>query len=572
MINSMVKTVLKNITISDILEAINKRYGNAPALRIRKEDGSLKETSFVKLGRRVITVSSALIKLGIEKGDRVAILSENRPEWAMAFFGILSSAAVTVPIDTKLTEGEIRFILKASGSKCVFVSEKYLPLIDNLRTQLPNLKHVIVFERVLRKDVIILKRLIHHSGKERNRPIYPEDTAFIVYTSGTTGIAKGVEITCKNLLFQVLSFSEVLDCRKGDELLSILPLNHMLEITGGLIAPLYVGACVTYSESLKPNTFTALMKETHTTVMISVPLVLKMIHEGIMKKVRQLSPVRRKLFETFLPLSKFLLKFNIRIGRILFKSVHVEFGGRMRGFISGGAPLERDVETGLNALGFRILQGYGLTETAPVISVNTFKETRFGSVGKPLPGVEVKILKKKPSDTEGEIITKGPHVMKGYFRDPTKAAEVIKDGWFYTGDLGRFDKEGFLYITGRIKNMIVLGAGKKVFPEEVEMVIGRSPYIKEICVLARIALRGIRKGYEEVYAAIVPDMELLGAEAAGDRKKIERKISSEITLLSTKLAAYKRIAGFALLFDELPKTVTKKIKRKAVSELIDTSV
>jgi long-chain acyl-CoA synthetase len=284
-----------------------------------------------------------------------------------------------------------------------------------------------------------------------------------------------------------------------------------------------------------------------------------------MKKVLKLSPSGQKVFRGLLSVSTFLLRFDIRLGRIFFRPLHKEFGGRLHTFISGGAPLDTNIEIDMNALGFRILQGYGLTETAPVISVNTFKDNRFGSVGKPMPGVEVKILKEKNTDTEGEILTRGPHVMKGYFRNPEKTAEAIRSGWLHTGDLGYLDKDGFLYISGRIKNMIILGGGKKVFPEEIEGVIGQSPYIKEICVIARTAERGIRKGHEEVYAVIVPNFEFFAQKNISAKEDIEGVISSEIACLSKNLAAYKRIKDFRLSVEELPKTVTKKIIRNAVS-------
>jgi len=570
MIDSMVKNVLQGGTIRDILEAITKKYGNKTALRIKNEDGSFREISFIKLGRRVVSISSVLINLDVKRGDRVAILSENRPEWAAAYFGIISSAAVILPIDVKLSDPEIQFILSDSQAKCIFVSEKYLPTIDRLRNVLPDLKNIILLDKSPRHDIIQLNKLRPHRGKERDRYIYPEDTAIIVYTSGTTGVAKGVEISYKNLLFQVREFSQIIRCTTKERLLSLLPLNHMLEITGGLIAPLYAGSCVTYCDTLKTNLLLPLMKEVGTTAIICVPLVLKLIHTNIMKKVAKLSPARQKAFAAMLALSKSLLKLNIRAGRSLFSPIHKEFGGKLRIFISGGAPLDKDIEIDLSAMGFRVLQGYGLTETGPVISVNTFTSNRPGSVGKPLPGVEVKILKEKNGDTEGEILTRGPHVMKGYFRNPEKTAEVIMGGWFYTGDLGYLDKDGFLYITGRKKNMIVLGGGKKVFPEEVEDVIGRSPYIQEICVFARKADRGMRKGHEEVYAIIVPNMELFGQNNITEKEKISEKIASEISLLSKSLSAHKRIMNFNLYYDDLPKTVTKKILRNAVARIADS--
>lgn len=572
MIDSMVKTLLKNITIKDILETINKKYGNKTALRIKNEDGSFREISYTKLGRRVVSISSVLINLGIKKGDRVAIFSENRPEWAAAYFGIITCGCVILPLDVKLTDAEIRFILNDSQAKCIFTSNGYITTIDRLRGSLPHLKNIILFDKSPRADIIQLNKLRPHRGKERDRPIYPEDTAIIVYTSGTMGLAKGVELSYKNLLFQVLEFSEIIRATPKERLLSVLPLNHMLEITGGLIAPLYAGSCVTYCDTLKTATLLPLMRETGTTAIIAVPLVVKLIHSGIMKKVAKLSPLRRKTFKALLSASIFLLKFRIRAGRLFFHSIHKEFGGRLHTFISGGAPLDTDIEIDMNALGFRILQGYGLTETAPVISVNTFRNNRFGSVGKPMPGVEVMISREKKTDAEGEILTRGPHVMKGYFRNPEKTAEAIKRGWFHTGDLGYLDKDGFLYISGRIKNMIILGGGKKVFPEEVEGIMSHSPYIKEICVLAKTADRGLRKGHEEVYAVIVPNLELFEHEKAASRDEIIGKLSSEIARLSKNLAPYKRIMSFDICYEELPKTVTKKIRRDAVSNLPASSL
>jgi len=562
---------LKVITITDILETINKQYGEIPALRIKTKDGTFRTLSYVELGRRSVDLSSALIKLGVIKNDRVAILSESRPEWSIALFGIVSCAGITVPIDVKLSEKEMQFILSDSQAKCAIVSNKFLGVIDNIKSSLPDLKHIILFDYSDRKDVILLEDLKMKEGEQKYYPINPQDTAIIVYTSGTTGVAKGVELTYDNLMFQVRSLSDIIHYTSKDQFLSILPLNHMLEITGGLISPLYAGSCITYAESIKTTTLISLMKETHTTNMICVPLVLKMLHDGIIKKIENLTQYKQKLFYFLLSISKFLLRLNIRIGRLVFASIHKEFGGRLRGFVSGGAPLNIDIEVDMNALGFRILQGYGLTETAPVIAVNTFKDNRFGSVGKPLPGVEVRILKENEAAKDGEILTRGPHLMKGYYCNPEKTAEVIKDGWLHTGDIGYLDKDGFLFISGRARNLIVLGAGKKVFPEEVEEVLNKSPYIKEICVLGQIATKGVRKGCEEVWAVIVPNLELFEESEKKDKNLIKNRISSEINRLSVNLAEYKRVVDFDIWFDELPKTATRKIKRKVVADIIVNS-
>lgn len=566
--DGMAKTVLENVTIHDVLEVINVKYGDVTALQIKEKDGSFRKISYVELGRRAVDVSSTLINLGIEKDDKVAILSESRPEWVIACFGIISCGAIIVPIDIKLTEKEVQFILTDSQAKCVFVSEKHLGIIDALKTVLPDMKNIITFDDSKRGDVISIKGLKMKEGERKYKPIHPEDTALIVYTSGTTGVAKGVELSYGNLLFQAIGISEIAQYSKDDQFISILALNHMLEIAGGLIAPLYAGACITYCDTIKTTALAAIMKETHTTKMICVPLVLKMINDDIMNHVEKLPPVKKKAFMGLLAFSKLLLKLNIRSGRALFPAVHKEFGGSLRVFLSGGAPLDPEVEINLNAFGFVVLQGYGLTETAPVISVNSYKHNRIGTVGMPLKGSEVKILKENESAKEGEILTRGPHVMKGYYKNPEKTAEVIKDGWLYTGDIGYLDREGFLHISGRSRNLIVLVTGKKIFPEEVEGVIGKSSYIKEICVLGKTVTEGERKGGEEVYAIIVPNLDRFSQDEKASVDKIKERISSEIKRLSENLADYKRIKDFEIWNEELPKTATRKIKRKVLADIV----
>lgn len=561
----------ENLTIQEILESINKRWFSKTALQIKTKDG-FRSVSYVPLGERTVDISSTLIKLGLHKGDRAAILSESRPEWGMAFFGIISCGGIVVPMDVKLSEKEIEFILNDSGAKFIFISEKHLPAIDNLKPKLPALEKVFLLDDADRSDLIKIKDLRIRKGDKKYLPIGSEDTALIVYTSGTTGVAKGVEISYKNLMFQATALNALIKYTEADNFLSMLPLNHMLEITGGFLSPLYVGATITYCDSIKPANIMALMNQTRTTAMITVPLVLKIFHDGIMKKAQALPFLQRRTFLLFLHLCRFLLRFRIRTGRFFFKKIHDQFGGRLRCFVSGGAPLDPVVEMDFSAMGFTILQGYGLTETSPVITVNTFEELKYGSVGKPLPGVELRLMREDGSlGTEGEVVTRGDHVMKGYYKNPEKTAEVIRDGWLHSGDLGRLDKDGFLYITGRIKNMIVLGGGKKVFPEEIEEVMSASPYIKEICVLGKKAEAGLKAGTEEAFAVIVPNLDRLEEAEKKNKELIRQKILSEITRLSQNLAEYKKISGFTLYFDELPKTSTRKIKRNIVRELIENT-
>lgn len=559
---------LKNVTILDLLYAITKRYEEVPAL---KSDDFL--VTYNKLRERAVDVSASLIRLGIKPGERVAIFSESRPEWAISYFGIVSAAATTVPMDIKLSETEVVFILNDSQSKCVFTSKHYVELIEKRRQDLPHLQFIFCFDSLpagAPQQVFGFADLRCTETDTRNRPeqVKPEDTALIVYTSGTTGVAKGVELSYKNLLFEVMALYTLVHFTPKDHFISILPLNHMLEITAGLIAPLYGGAGVTYCKSLKSSTILQLMKDNRATGMVCVPLILKMFHNGIMREVEKSSPNQQRIFRCLMKLSLFLNGCGIRVGKFLFHKVHQNFGGHLRCFVCGGAPLDRQIESDFSAMGFYVLQGYGLTETSPVISVNTFKDYKFGSVGKPLPGVEVKVLKENESARDGEIIVRGPNVMKGYYHREDLTSEVIKDGWFHTGDLGYLDSQGFLFITGRIKNLIVLGGGKKVFPEEVEEVMGKSPCIKEICVLGRVATQGLRRGTEEIYAVIVPDLDHLSSEERGDPAKMKTKISEELEKQSEHLADYKCIMDFEIWTEELPKTSTRKIKRKEVLQKI----
>ena len=565
----MRKASLKNVTILELLVAINRRYSEKIALRIKDGD-EFRAISYIELGRRTSDTAYHLKGLGIERGDRVAILSESRPEWSIVLFGIISAAAITVPMDIKLSDAEIEFILNDSETKAIFVSEKYLQKLINLKPKLAYLKNIISLDDVPQEGILLLKDFKVPQGAVAHREIQPEDTALIVYTSGTTGVAKGVELTYKNLLFEVMQLNKYIKFNSGDRFLSILPLNHMLEIAGGIIAPLYVGASVTYSSSIKPTYIIKLMQEIKATGMICVPLVLKMFYEGIMKKIDNSSQRKKRIFKWLFGFSKFLLKFKIRAGKIFFKKIHKQFGGYLRCFVSGGAPLDPVVEEGFNILGFNILQGYGLTETSPVITVNTFSERKYGSVGIPLEGIEIKILpSEEPSSKDGEIIIRGPNVMQGYYRNPQKTGEAIRDGWFHTGDIGYLDKDGFLYITGRIKNMIVLGGGKKVHPEEVEEVVSKSSYIKEICVLGVKAKAGLKAGTEEVFAVVVPDLDSFSDSEKENHDFIKGKIKAEIERLGKKLAEYKRISDFQIHFDELPKTSTRKIKRNLVKEIVN---
>ncbi len=531
-------------------------YGSRIATCLQ-ENGRWNELSFLELSRKARNLSDYLIHWGLKRGDRVSILSESRPEWGIAFFATVRSGGVLVPLDIKLTSAEMVSILSDSEPRVLFVSREYAEKGLALKTLIPSLEEVILLDAPADMNLRHYETLRSPEAfRGRNREV--DEVALLIYTSGTTGNPKGVMITFGNLVYQVKNFNEILALTPKDMYLSILPLNHLFELTGGFIGVLHAGGSVCYSLNLHPQEIARLMREKRITGMITVPLFLKMLKLSIEKEVRRKSSAEQKIFKIIYALSAYV-PFR-RIRQLMFASIHRRFGGRLRGFISGGAPLDLEVGEFFNRIGIPVYQGYGLTETSPVVSVNTPKHSRFGSVGRPLKGVSVEIRKAEGED-EGEIVTRGPHIMKGYYKRPDLTREVIDEWeWFRTGDLGRIDRDGYLYITGRIKNLIVLGGGKKVHPEEVETCLSKSDLFREVCVA------GIRsKDDEDVTAAIVPVDTILD-QYRDDPKTLEQIVKKEAVRLAQDLAPYKRPSKIFIHPGEMPKTATRKIRRPLISQ------
>ena len=525
-------------SILGLMQIKSDRFAAPTALCIQ-EGRRWREVSYGELSRRSRKVSSWLIEQGILARDRIAILSESRPEWSIALFASIRAGAIVVPLDVKLGMTELTSILSDSQPKVVFVSEHYAETARKLKETIPSLQHVVALE-----ELGNLNPAQTHESRERTL----DETALIIYTSGTTGSPKGVQTSFGNLVFQIRNFEALVEMGPDDRFLSILPLNHLLEMTGGLLGVLHTGGTVCYAQSLYPHEILRCMRERKVTAMISVPLFYKTLKNSIEKQVRGLRGAGGLFFRCAWFLAALMPSPEWR--RILFYPLHRQFGGRLRALVSGGAPLDVDVAQFFDRLGLPLLQGYGLTETSPVISVNTLRHNRIGSVGLPLPGVEV-FIDAKDGQAEGEILTRGPHIMQGYYRRDDLTREVIDaDEWFHTGDLGRLDKQGYLYITGRIKNLIVLGGGKKVHPEEVEACLSRGTTIKEVCVL----------GTDEVCAVVV------AADTLVRRHKelpglVEVEIRKELDRLVKDLATYKRPSRILIYPEDLPKTATRKVKR-----------
>lgn len=555
-----------NPGVLSLLHDRAEKFGDRPAFCIKEGDG-WRTVTYKELSERVVVLSTFLMDSGLKSGERVAILSDARPEWGIAFFASVRAGATTVPLDVKLTETELVSILSDCCPSYIFVDGKHADMAMALKEKISSIREVLLLEdgqgRPGAKSISELVVKEKRQGCARKL----DEAAVFVYTSGTTGSPKGVMTSFANLVFQTSSFESIIDLNANDRFLSLLPLNHLLELTGGFLGVLNLGGMVCFCQSIFPQEIIRVMRERKITGMIGVPLLFKSLKGGIEREIKRKGEGALEKFHGALDKAKAL---SHEQRRQLFAPVLDELGGELRVLIAGGAPLEVEVAEFFDLLGIPLLQGYGLTETSPVISGNALRANKLGSVGKPLPEVEVRIDKKSSADTEGEILTRGPHVMLGYHNQPELTHETIdEDGWLHTGDIGKLDEDGFLFITGRLKNMIVLGGGKKIFPEEVEAAFGTAHSIKELCVLGRKSKDGFKEGTEEVCVVVVP-ADSLASECKGDQAKIYQTVKKELDELGQHLAPYKRPTKIVIREDELPKTATRKVKRPLVQEWLKT--
>jgi long-chain acyl-CoA synthetase len=535
------------ITFKDLLKQSAAKFGDNLAFQIKRDDKYV-GYSYSDVGKYARGLIAQLKNLGIQKGDKVAILSENRPEWGISYLAVTAMGAVAVPLDSLGAEYDLKGIIAHSDSKGIIVSDKFLVLVKDA----PGLKFIISMD----KDFEALKQ---KASDDHGFDVKADDLAAIVYTSGTTGIPKGVMLTHKNIMSNVMTGAALFEFGPSDMFLSVLPIHHMFECVAGFLAPFYQGARITYAESLKSFKLIQNMVETHTTILIGVPMLYQLFYDGIMREVDEKGPFFRTVFN-ILAFTSWLFRsfFRINIGRLLFGTVHKKLGGSFRFWVSGGAAIDPDLLHSFDLMGLTIIQGYGLTESSPVISACTLEDNRYGSVGRPIPGVSVKIV-------NGEILATGPNIMQGYYKMKEETDKILMEGWLYTGDVGYLDKDGYLYITGRIKDVIISSSGLNVYPDEIEFELNKIPYIKESCVIGRKVKSGIKKGSEEVFAVAAPNIEYFEKMGLSiEENSVHNAIYDSIQELNEKLPMYKRISGMEVRFSEFPKTSTRKIKRYIV--------
>jgi long-chain acyl-CoA synthetase len=548
-------------TIPELAEFAANRFGEKLALQARRANRFFQVT-FDELRTQVSEAASGLLATGLKPGGRVGILSENRPEWAVAYLAIVRAGCAAVPLCPQLKSHELRHIVSVSKCDYLFASSSFLEQAFEITDGVSFFKGVISLDGD--SDLTLEDIFIRGRDARSSLPTpKPDDLAALIFTSGTTGMAKGVMLSHKNIISNLVSVYEALNYDSSDNLISVLPLYHTFEATCGMLAPLARGASVTYARSMRPPEIMRDIEDTKATIMLCVPLLYEMILSGIRRRVKKASRLDRTFFKTAWGISGGLEFLRLRPGNVLFKSFRKKSGlESIRLMICGGAPLSPEIARGFMRLGFTFIEGYGLTEASPVLAVGRQGKEKVGSVGQALPGVELKI--DKPDENGiGEIVARGDNIMLGYYENPEETAKVIREGWLHTGDLGRLDKDGYLYVTGRIKNLIVTKAGKNIYPEEIEDELMKCRFIKEVVVVGRTDPETKR---ERVHAIVFPDYAEIDAEAETKGKpysnqEMEMLIGDEVKKCSEGLPDYKKIKGFEVREDEFPKTATGKIRR-----------
>ena len=582
-------------TIPALFFSQARRYGSR-AFGWIKRQGAYQPISWEQMAQDVQALGCSLLELGVQPGDRVAILSENRPEWAVADLAILSVGAVSVPVYTTLSAREIEHILRDSGARAVILSsEHHAATVQPIRRQLPTLLHVIQMDSrplgIFPKDIRWYGELLGLGRSSRVSPseffgriagVRPGDLASLVYTSGTTGLPKGVMLTHDNFLSNCRACAEVIPVTDLDQTLSFLPLSHVFERMAGYYFILFVGGTIAYAESLE--TVPRNLAEARPTVVCAVPRVYEKLYARMLDVAHAGGSIRQAIFAWAASVARRLgqghtarrrpgLKLRLQrlvADRLVFRKLRARLGERLRFFISGGAPLARDLAEFFYGAGVLIIEGYGLTETSPVITCNTPTACTFGTVGRPIPGVEVRIA------DDGEILTRGPHVMQGYFNNPSATLDVLgSDGWFHTGDIGHLDAAGFLVITDRKKEIIVTAGGKKVPPQMVEQLLKADTAITDAMVI------GDRRPY--LTALVVPNpsrvtrvAERLGLagrplEELVRHPQLVAWYRERITRRQQPLAPFEQIKRFTLLATPFSQeagelTPTMKVKRRVIAQ------
>lgn len=556
---------LEKLTLVDLFNYSTEKFADKPFVSWMDKE----PVTYSEFKEKVLSVTKFLKEQGIVPGDKVAILSENSPNWSVAYFAITTMGAVGVPIMTEFHESEVHHVLRHSESKAIFVSEKFFEKVagvkfENLTTRIL-LDDFSIIPDEMNSD--LLQKFVQEGQKELakikfaalklaglvNENVEPDDLALIYYTSGTTGHSKGVMLSHKNIVYDAVVSTEMAEVVGDDRLLSILPLFHTIESTLGMVIVFYTGASVFYLN--KPPTASVLvpaLKKVKPTVMIAVPLVIEKIYKN--RVLPQINS--KKLVKALYKIPAVRKKINKAAGKKLYET----FGGNLKMLCIGGAALNPDVEQFLREAEFPYAMGYGLTETAPLLTGTNQKYTKFQSSGKPMEGVEVKIINKDEQTGEGDVIVRAPNVMMGYYKDPEKTAEVLtEDGWFHTGDLGYLSEDNYLYLKGRSKNVIIGANGKNIYPEELESVINSQDCVVESLVVERDNQLMAKVFFD---SDLLDEMHGLGKLSENEsRAKLDSILKELQKNVNGSISGHSKIHKFTMQTEPFEKTPTHKIKR-----------
>lgn len=567
--------------ISDIRELIKnsaEKYGDLIAFKIKEKKGQFVEKSFKQFDREIDCLGTGLISLGL-KDEKIAIIGENRYEWGLSYFSILNGTGVAVPLDKLLPINEIKNLIERGKTKAIFYSAAFHKAMKDISSQSDTINKFICMDDLEEiKDDDSKFTTISQVMKTGEKLLDGGDRSFVdavidrtkmtvlLFTSGTTSISKGVMLSHENIAFEISTFTTFINIKPGDVHLSLLPLHHTFENVIGLMYMVYMGACIAYCDGLKYVAKN--LQEYKVTILIVVPAILESMYKKLQDGIDKSG--KRKLVNTMIAVSDVLRKIGIDLRRVMFKSILNQLGPNLRLAVSGAAPLDPEIVRYFDKIGLTLLQGYGITETSPVVAGNNDFLNIPGSVGYPLMGIEVAIDAPDENGV-GEIVTRGKNVMLGYFEDEVATKEAIDEkGWFKTGDLGFIDRDGILRITGRLKSMIVLPNGKKAFPEEYEVLLNNFAGIKDSIVWGNTTA----DGDVHICAKIVVDKDKMVDEEgkAVNEKDLASRFEAMIKEINKNLPQYKVIKYFIMTQEELVKTTTLKIKRAIEHERISNAL
>ena len=560
--NKRIYDYLKINDLKDMLNKTGKLYADRPAYKIKVEEGKYQTYTHKEVRDMINNLGTALINLGL-KGKRIAVIGENRYEWEIAYLSIVCGAGIVVPLDKSLPANELELLIERSDIEAIFYTKKYSDIIQNIKFSEKNkLKHLISmdndenFEGIYSQKELIQegKKLIEEGNNEfLNAQINPKEMKIMLFTSGTTSKSKVVALSHENICTNLMDIGSVLDVTQEDVFLSVLPIHHVFECTVGFLFSLYKGAETVFCDGLRH--IVENLNEYHVTVMACVPGIYERIFMMIRKKLE-----KQGKLEKILENEKKYKNFSMQKKKEVFKEIHDMLGGKIKLLISGAAALDKTIEEKYRLLGLNLVQGYGLTETSPVVAVGTNKNYKLGSIGKTIPSVEAKLVNVNDEGI-GELAVKGSSVMLGYYEDEKANKKSLQDGWFYTGDLAKIDEEGYIFICGRKKSVIVLKNGKNIFPEEMENLVNKIEGIKESFIFGKILSND--ENNIKINVKIVFDRDVIKDVYKVEKDEdIYKVLSKKIKEVNQTMPSYKAIRGMILTEEPLIRTTTNKIKRQ----------